>query len=87
MGNELEKEYGLKEKPLKLPGSYNFLKFAEHPGDPTTTLIIVKHPHRVRVIASDSIVQVKETKPLGHSDYTLALCNACRPLSLLKPKS
>ena len=31
MGNELEKEYNIKEKPLKLPGSYNFLRFIHHP--------------------------------------------------------
>lgn len=31
MGNELEKEYNIKEKPLKLPGSYNFLRFINHP--------------------------------------------------------
>ena len=33
MGNELEKEYNIKEKPIKLPGSYNFLKFVDHPND------------------------------------------------------
>lgn len=87
MGNELEKEYGLKEKPLKLSGSYNFLKFADHPSDPHTALIIVKHPHRVGIVVSDMIVPIKEIKPLGHSDYTLALCRSCKPLALVKPRS
>jgi hypothetical protein len=31
MGNEIEKEYNIKTKPLKIPGAYNFLRFAHHP--------------------------------------------------------
>ena len=82
----MEKEYGLKEKPLKLSGSYNFLKFADHPLDPQTSLIIVKSPHRAGVVASDIILPIREIKPLGH-DYSVAICNHCTPLALVRPRS
>ena len=58
MGNELEKEYGIKEKPLKLPGSYNFLRFIHHPNE-DLSLLVVKAPHRATRVPSTLILPIK----------------------------
>lgn len=42
MGNDLEKQYNLKQKPIRLCGSYNFLKFVDDPEDVFTSLLIIK---------------------------------------------
>lgn len=52
MGNDLEKLYNLKQKPIRLPGSYSFLKFVDHPTDITSSLLIVKSPHKAGIINS-----------------------------------
>lgn len=87
MGNDLEKEYNLKEKPIKLPGSYSFLKFVEHPTDLTSSLIIIKSPHKAGIINSQILLPIKEIKNIGYSDYTIATCRRCQPLGLVKPRS
>lgn len=84
MGNELEKEFKLKEKPLKLPGSYHFLRFAQHPTQPLS-LLVVKHPHRAAPMPSTLILPLQQVRPL--SDDQLAICPRCLPLCLVKPKS
>ena len=58
MGNDLEKEYNIKEKPMKLPGSYNFLRFIHHPTQ-DMSLIIVKPPHRATPIPSTIVLPIK----------------------------
>ena len=58
MGNELEKAYGIKDKPMKLPGSYNFLRFIHHPTE-DQSIIIVKAPHRATPIPSTLILPLK----------------------------
>jgi hypothetical protein len=85
MGNELEKEFNLKDKPLKLPGSYNFLRFAQHPSRPLS-LLVVKHPHRAAPMSSTLILPLDQVRPLA-SDDQLAICPRCLPLCLVKPKS
>lgn len=86
MGNELEKEYGIREKPLKLPGSYNFLRFIHHPTE-ELSLIVVKAPHRATPIPSTLILPIREIKQPSSSGDGLAICNRCLPLALVKPHS
>ena len=71
---------------MKLPGSYNFLRFIHHPTE-DMSLVIVKSPHRATPIPSTLILPVKEVRPLGQSGDSLALCNKCLPLCLVKPRS
>lgn len=87
MGNDIEKQYNLKEKPIKLPGSYNFLKFVDHPTDTSSSLIIIKDPHKAGIINSEILLPIKNIKNIGYSEYTVATCRKCKPLALVKPRS
>lgn len=70
---------------MKLPGSYDFLRFIHHPTD-NLSLIILKAPHRATPIPSTLILPLKEVKPLQSGD-SIAVCQKCWPLCLVKPKS
>lgn len=71
---------------MKLPGAYNFLKHADHPNDKTSSLIIIKLPHKAGIISSDIILPIKDIKNLNN-DYSVATTARCKPIGLIKPRS
>lgn len=71
---------------MKLPGSYNFLRFAHHPSE-ELSLIVVKAPHRATPIASTLILPIKQVRPISSGGDSVAVCQRCLPLALVKPKS